>query len=142
MGTEKRAWEWLRDGLKDVPALDIQRVENTCKSGVPDVEGCIRGTQFWLELKAGPEPASACSQIKCEPFKKRQREFFVRRLNAGGNVWMLYRVLVACFLIRGRDALAIKGRPTLLWLKAHTQCKSLVRPRGILGIILKEGMQL
>ncbi len=115
--TEKKAWEWLRDGVKGMTGLHLQRVESSVAQGVPDVEGCIRGSAFWMELKAAREPATDTSLVICEPLKERQLQFIERRLKAGGNVWILYRVGRRVYLIHGKDAAQVAPRPRLLHLR-------------------------
>jgi len=124
MGTENTLWKRL-EKVK-YSGMHLQRVENTCKSGVPDVEGCAGGKQFWLELKAGPSPKTDCAMVNCEPLKAKQLKFFRDRINAGGAVWLLYRVGdgvgAVLYLVNGNDAPGAAPRPTVQWLKKHTQC--------------------
>lgn len=131
MGTEKRLWEILKEGAT-LSKMHVQRVENVVKKGVPDVEGCINGKSFWLELKAGAVPGTDSSMVNCEPLKKDQLRFIRDRMAAGGTVWLLYRVgerlTARMFLIRGEDAPGAAPKPTLLWLKKHTQCGPLASP--------------
>ena len=131
MGTEKRLWEILKKG--GGPAnMHVQRVENVVKKGVPDVEGCINGKSFWLELKAGSMPAVDTSLVQCEDLKEEQLRFIRDRMAAGGAVWLLYRVgdrsAARMYLIRGEDAPGAAPKPTLLWLQKHTQCGPLASP--------------
>ena len=46
--TEKKFWQSLKRLLPDV---HWQRIETTTASGVPDVNGCYKAGEFWLELK-------------------------------------------------------------------------------------------
>jgi hypothetical protein len=45
---ETAFWRELRDSIKNV---HFQRVENLSGQGVPDVNACTLGCEFWLELK-------------------------------------------------------------------------------------------
>ena len=52
MAKEKKLWLLVRDNLKD---FHLQRIETGMTgSGVPDVNGCYAGVEFWLELKDVP----------------------------------------------------------------------------------------
>ena len=49
MSKEKNLWALLRDNIKEV---HWQRIETGMTgSGVPDVNGCAKGKEFWIELK-------------------------------------------------------------------------------------------
>lgn len=46
--TEVELWNALNRRL---PEVHWQRIENTIGNGVPDVNGCFGGVDFWIELK-------------------------------------------------------------------------------------------
>ena len=46
--TEKAFWQQIKRAL---PYVHWQRIETGTGQGVPDVNGCIGGDEFWLELK-------------------------------------------------------------------------------------------
>jgi hypothetical protein len=49
MAKEKNLWLLLRTNL---PQLHLQRIETGMTgAGVPDVNGCAKGKEFWIELK-------------------------------------------------------------------------------------------
>ena len=49
--TEKEAWKHIKK-IEDFYMHDrIQRIENLTADGMPDINGCIDGKEFWLELK-------------------------------------------------------------------------------------------
>ena len=49
MSKERNLWALLRDNIKEV---HWQRIETGMTgSGVPDVNGCAKGKEFWVELK-------------------------------------------------------------------------------------------
>lgn len=50
--------------LKKIPNSDWQRIESAMTgSGIPDLNGCINGKEFWLELKIGKVPRVEPQQI-------------------------------------------------------------------------------
>ena len=134
MTTEKALWRWLREGTKGKPC-HLQRVENSLARGVLDVEGCINGVAFWLELKAGPAPARDTSLVQCEPLKDRQREFIRRRLDVGGRAWVLYRVGRDVYLIHGMSAAAIES-PSVKTLQILSRCEKDATPWDIFMVIV------
>lgn len=84
---------------------DMERVENTAATGTPDVDGCLQGNTYKIELKR--EPARQNGNVKVR-FRPMQIPWMQRRWKAGGNVWVLLAVgeghKVKRFLIRGCDA--------------------------------------
>lgn len=49
MRTEKEFVTWLKNQL--MPMSDPQRIENTTSRGVPDMNVCYQGKEFWIEAK-------------------------------------------------------------------------------------------
>lgn len=106
---ETSLWNWLKDHLKELRPLkhDVQRIENACAKGTPDVEGCIDGETFWCELKVAYPLFGDRWRIKITVNQVRRA---LRRVRAGGRSWVLVR---ACgetwrqnehFLIAGEHA--------------------------------------
>lgn len=78
---------WLRDGVKGRfkrGELDMNRIENAVGSGMPDIEGCLRGNQFWVESKIAR--GKGLLRIKWRP---RQIPWLRRRWLAGGSCFFL-----------------------------------------------------
>lgn len=106
---ETALWNWLKTHIKELRPLkhDIQRVENSCAKGTPDVEGCIQGDCFWTELKVAYEMRGDKFRIKITPEQVRRA---MKRVSVGGRSWVLIRVCGANwrenrhFLISGEDA--------------------------------------
>jgi hypothetical protein len=44
---EVKFWKYIKDHLPG----DVIRVENAADPGTPDVNGCIEGHEYWIELK-------------------------------------------------------------------------------------------
>ena len=107
MPLEKNLWLWLKSGTKHMPKLDLQRVENVCGQGYPDVDGCYDGSSFKLELKSVVRPARVTTPIRVK-FQPAQIPWLKRRWACGGACFVLLRVGAgrdaSRYLIRGCDA--------------------------------------
>lgn len=114
---ESALWAWLKGGLARISEPHhVQRIEDTTKSGTPDVEGCIGGRAFWAELKVAYEqPTRGTVRIKTTAF---QVYFAIKRRQAGGLSWYLIRVGThpnwAHYLIPGQHAEELLDRPIAL----------------------------
>lgn len=75
---------------KALPNVHFQRIETNIGLGIPDVNGCYQGTEFWLELKV--------KKRKQTPLTKYQKAWIVKRGSAGGKVFILN------YDLRQRDA--------------------------------------
>lgn len=90
---ESTLWTWLKTGAQEyaAPQLHLQRIENAIAKGTPDVEGCIRGVCFWLELKAAARPKRASTPVRTH-IDYEQLAWLKQRTAAGGIALMLLRV--------------------------------------------------
>lgn len=81
--TEQKLWTMLR-GL--LPSVHWQRIETMTGAGVPDVNGCYTGREFWIELKiiTGIKKLSFQSE-----FRPTQYAWMVNRIKAGGRCFVL-----------------------------------------------------
>ena len=70
---------------KLLPDVHFQRIETSVGLGVPDVNGCSEGIEFWLELKVSSNKRSVLS--------KYQKAWIIRRGKAGGRVFILQKTL-------------------------------------------------
>lgn len=74
--------------------VDLKRVEpsGTIGCGMPDVEGCINGSQLWIELKSCPRPARLSTAIR--PKKRLSQDIWHKeRVRAGCKInWVLIQV--------------------------------------------------
>lgn len=114
---ESALWDWLKVAVaRLLEPHHVHRVEDVTKSGTPDVEGCIGGRQFWLELKVAYEqPTRGTVRIKTTAF---QVYFAAKRRRAGGRSWYLIRVGThprwAHYLVSGEHAEELLERPISL----------------------------
>lgn len=91
MSRESSLWAWLSKDAHD--GLHMTRVENLIDEGTPDVEGCLKGPQFWCELKVADRPKRPTTRIRTKsPVGESQIEWLHARWLAGGLAWMLVQV--------------------------------------------------
>lgn len=74
MQSEKQFSAWLMDKLKG----HAQRIETTTGNGVPDINLCHKGREFWIETKIGPSHRTL--------LRKEQYAWGTRRALNGGVV--------------------------------------------------------
>lgn len=79
---ESKLYEDLRKAL---PNVHFQRIETNVGLGIPDVNGCCNGIEFWLELKVSSGTAIRLS--------KYQKSWIIRRGREGGRVFILRKAL-------------------------------------------------
>lgn len=91
--SETSLWKWLSCLRGDLSRADLHmsRVENSAAPGMPDVEGCFRHKQFWLELKIGKRRAGT-SAVDVDHLRVKQVQWLHNRWLVGGNAWLLIRV--------------------------------------------------
>ena len=95
--TEKKLYQALK---KNLPKVHWQRIETgALQQGVPDVNACYGGREFWLELKC-----TSNDQVSLSPF---QCSWHMRRASAGGASWILVSSPKALTPHRGVDALRL-----------------------------------
>jgi hypothetical protein len=75
-------WEEIKDNIKNV---HFQRIENLVGLGIPDVNCCTQGCEFWLELKVGDG--------RFPDLSKYQIAWHYRRFLVGGKSFILQKSL-------------------------------------------------
>jgi hypothetical protein len=89
MARETALWDWLSKARQQYDSLHMERVENMIADGTPDVEGCIAGINFQIELKTHERPRRSKTPIRF-PVRRAQIEWHQHRWEAGGNsCWLL-----------------------------------------------------
>lgn len=89
---ESKLWSWLKLGGREFrERLHLSRVENAAGSGMADVEGCLDGVQFWIELKCEARPASPGTKVRPR-FQPSQGPWHRRRRRSGGRTFVLLQV--------------------------------------------------
>ena len=82
MAKEKNLWLLMR---KNLPHIHLQRIETGLTgSGVPDVNGCAKGKEFWVELKE----IHGGNKLTLRPM---QISWIAKRAMHGGQVFVLAR---------------------------------------------------
>tara|TARA_R110002020_G_scaffold285547_1_gene501066 strand:+ start:296 stop:685 length:390 start_codon:yes stop_codon:yes gene_type:complete len=82
MAKEKNLWLLLR---KNLPQIHFQRIETGITgSGVPDVNGCAKGKEFWIELKE----IHSGNALTLRPM---QIAWLAKRALHGGQVFVMAR---------------------------------------------------
>ena len=82
MAKEKNLWLLLR---KNLPQIHLQRIETGMTgSGVPDVNGCAKGKEFWIELKE----IHSGNALTLRPM---QISWLAKRALHGGQVFVMAR---------------------------------------------------
>jgi len=83
-------WRDLRAKFRD--RAHLQRVENACGFGDPDVNGCLLGgPDFNLELKVAETPARG-GLVRVETLTRQQKLWHRTRGLSGGRAFLLLRL--------------------------------------------------
>lgn len=89
-GSERSLWYDLRRKLAG--RAHLQRVENACGFGDPDVSGCLLGgPDFHLELKVAATPVRD-GVVQVESLTRQQRLWHRERGQVGGRTLLLLRL--------------------------------------------------
>lgn len=79
--------------LNSLPHADVMSVENEVRPGTPDINGCIDGSEFWIECKLLPSwPKRTSTPVRIKTFTKEQRLWLKSRWSAGGSCWLMLKV--------------------------------------------------
>ena len=82
MAKEKNLWLLMRTNL---PQIHLQRIETGMTgAGVPDVNGCAKGKEFWVELKE----IHSGNALTLRPM---QIAWLAKRASHGGQVFVMAR---------------------------------------------------
>jgi hypothetical protein len=108
MTPEKRLWERLRDGwglqIKQAGGR-IERVENAVGAGMPDVNGCLSGVEFWIELKVAPKWGVRRPTFRAHRgLEPAQINWLLSEYRAGGKSFVLAQIDKEVFLVPGELA--------------------------------------
>jgi len=79
---ESQLWKKLNLIQKTKKKWHFVRIESATIRGIPDVNCCINGFEFWLELKA--------NQVKNYGLSNYQINFHLTRQKSGGKVFILH----------------------------------------------------
>ena len=104
---ESAFWRSIRKGLVDASdnTIFLQRHEDNCSPGIPDISFCYQGVSGWIELKYRDKfPIKESTPILFSHFTIIQRKWMEQYTKAGGNGWILLRIEKETFLIKGQAA--------------------------------------
>lgn len=110
MTPEQKLWQLVKPHIPG----HVNRVENSMGTGMPDVEFCYKGRQYWLENKVdlgvviGPNRLGDCIRLNEEnrgPKFVRESQYIwhSQRVKQGGNVFILSRDKDRLMLLRCVD---------------------------------------
>jgi hypothetical protein len=100
---------------KAVRILDPVRIENRCEKGTPDVN---LSNGVWIELKwCRKAPKRGGILRLAHDYMTEQRTWAIRRIHAGGKVFVLLKVANEWFLFKGDIAAEYLGYSTIEKLK-------------------------
>jgi hypothetical protein len=120
MGPEATLWSWLKRGLAALDVRrDVHRIETSTETGYPDVEGCIDGACFLVELKVVHYVRKRDATFSIPHYTSKQAYTLYKRWKAGGRSWLLIRVPGSeqtgrHYLVAGREALVVFDERTRL----------------------------
>jgi len=102
--TSKAVWTQLRDNAP--PFARLNRVENNVGFGIPDVNGCFLGNEFWIEIKIGTIRRDPEQPIfdKKYGMTVEQINWHIEQNQAGGRSFILLRIGENLFLVEGHKA--------------------------------------
>lgn len=101
-------WGRLRKALRE---FDPVRIENRCEKGTPDVN--LAGGE-WVELKWCRKAPKRGGILKLDhEMTREQRTWAIRRIHAGGKVWLILKVANEWLLFKGDIAAKYLGYSSL-----------------------------
>lgn len=73
------------------PGDRLDRIENAVVTGMPDINMCIGGREFWIEQKSPKEPVRSTTPLFGSNHKisQEQQNWFLRQRQAGGKAYFL-----------------------------------------------------
>jgi len=82
MMRESQIWRLINTIQKPYRDWHLIRIESSTINGIPDVNACIKGNEFWFELKSNDDKNYGISKYQINWIIKRQR--------AGGKAFILH----------------------------------------------------
>lgn len=126
-----------------MPGLHMRRVENRVSSGDPDVDGCLLGTYFELELKGCNRP-KLNGKLDYE-VRQAQVVWHRKRWRVGGNCWIYIRVgagrEVKRYLVPGCKAQLVADGLTEDQLEALSVMPPVHLPQAVLAFVKQAASQ-
>ncbi len=103
---EKTAYNWLKEAVCRGSFDRIDRFENIVGVGNLDVNACIDGAEFWIEIKAPTEPVRPSTALFGSNHKlsQDQKNWIKRQLKANGNAYIFVATDKRKMLVHGKWA--------------------------------------
>lgn len=88
---EKQVWKYIREAERGRAGVRWMRCENIVANGVPDINGCIGGREFWLEVKSPRVHLRDSTPVfgGSHKISPQQFAFFRAQAAAGGKAFVL-----------------------------------------------------
>lgn len=102
---ESVAYKLLKKHMPQ-PKDRLDRVENVCVDGMPDVNFTAQGVESWIEMKSPVEPKRPTTPLFGSNHKvsQSQMNWMLRQRQAGGRCWILICSDKRWILINGHMA--------------------------------------
>jgi hypothetical protein len=83
----------------------LQRHEDKCTLGIPDVSYCYQGRSGWIEAKYLPSyPKRKTTSIFIKHFTAEQQLWIKRYIKSGGTIWLFLRIEKDIYFIKMSNA--------------------------------------
>lgn len=88
---EKQVWQFIKAAERGRPFTRWMRCENVASNGVPDINGCIAGHEFWMEVKCPKVHQRPDTPVfgSSHPIGPQQFAWFKAQSQAGGRAYLL-----------------------------------------------------
>lgn len=121
---ERNVWALIHNRTRAYTSERWMRCENAVAFGVPDINACVKGHEFWLEIKCPFVHVRNSTPIfggshKLTPI---QKSWFRNQANAGGKVFLLVCNEKFTFLLDGTSLPPDLDKLTVYDLIGHSCC--------------------
>lgn len=102
--TEKDLWALIKRRELGQEECRWTRIENAVGSGMPDINACIKGYEFWVELKCPKVHKRETTPVfgSSHRLTPVQASFFYKQARAGGSCYLLISNEALTILVDGR----------------------------------------
>lgn len=110
---ESNLWSTIK---RNLPNVHWQRIESTTGVGIPDINGCYNGCDFWIEIKyLDAFPKRPATPVRINHFTAEQKLWLKRRGEVGGRVLLFVQVGREYFLFDWEEALCVCSYTQAEW---------------------------
>lgn len=117
---EREVWHFIKAAEVNKPRTRWMRCENAVASGVPDINACIDGREFWIELKCPKKHARESTPVfgGSHKISAMQLSWFRRQAAAGGHGFVIVSNEQNTLLLDGAYLSSAVNQMTLDAIKA------------------------